>query len=70
MQQWQGGGAVSMHTLSRPRYMFYLILVSQTKASNLAARQWLHDVKELTGLGLNEMWREPESVVLLPQRIA
>ena len=27
------------------------------------ARQWLDDVKEWTGLRLNEMWRKPEDCV-------
>ena len=30
---------------------------------DFALRQWLDDVKERTGLSLNEMWREPDDCV-------
>ena len=34
------------------------------------ARQWLEDVKEWTGLSLNEMWREPYDRVAQRKRVS
>ena len=37
--------------------------VEGKRSRERTARQWVHDVKEWTGLSLNQMWREPDDRV-------
>ena len=49
------------------------ILQSKVEVKRLRvrlAKQWLDDVKEWTGLSLNEMWNEPEDRVARRKRIS
>ena len=47
----------------------FLGKVERKRSRGKPAKRWLDDVKELVGLSLNEMWREPDDCVVWRMRL-